>query len=159
MQHSVQISSSFLECKNCNTTARAEFATAAAALKSVMNSLPPSSESQHRSSLKWPNIIGFSGVQSYAPASSYQSPLIQGQTKHIEMLEEWELWAEHVQVCPVRCQDAAHNWLSVELSRTQVWSPREDFISSSNCCKTYLTFANVLCLFHGLILLRLIYIF
>lgn len=156
MHHLVQISGSFLECKICNTTALDECAAAAAALKSIMNSLPPSSESHHHSSLKWPDIIGFSGVQSYAPASSYQSPLIQGQTKHIEMLEEWELRAEQVQVCPVRCQDAAHNWLLVELSRTQVWSPREDFISSSNCCKTYLTFAKVLCLFHGLILLRLI---
>lgn len=70
-----------------------------------------------------------------------------------------KLWAEHVQVCPVRCQDAVHNRLLVELSRTQVLSPGENFISSSNCCKTYLVFANVLCLIRGLVLLRLIYIY
>jgi len=70
-----------------------------------------------------------------------------------------KLWAEHIQVCPVRHQDAEHNWVLVELSRNGVWAPGEDFISSSNCCKTYLTFTNVLCLFCGLRLLRLIYFF
>ena len=118
MQHLAQISSSFLELKTCNTSARDEFAAAAAALKSVMNSLLPSSESHHHSSLKWPDIIGFGGVQSYAPASSYQSPLIQRQPKHIEMLGEqegsYEQSTSRSVLLDTRMQNTTGFWLSFQ---------------------------------------------
>lgn len=61
-------------------TSMSELAARLAAVNSSLNSLNASSESavppsSHHGTSKWLHIIGFRGVQSYAPGSLYQSSL------------------------------------------------------------------------------------